>query len=147
MSHVTTVDIHITSLEALKKACENIGLEFKENQTKYKWYGRHVGDYPIPDGYTKADLGKCIHAIGIPGNKRAYEIGVVERRDGKEGFSLMWDFWAGGNGLQEVVGDDCVNLNTEYALEVTKEFAEEGGYSYTEVTLEDGTIEIEMEQY
>jgi hypothetical protein len=147
MSHVATVDVHITNLDALKRACENLGLEFREGQKTYKWYGRHVGDYPIPDGYNKNDLGRCTHAIAIPGNSNAYEIGVVERRDGKEGFTLMWDFWNGGNGLQKIVGNDCNNLNQQYGKEQTIDFANENGYSYSEETLDDGSVEITLDQY
>lgn len=147
MSHVATVDVHITNLDALKKACKNIGLEFREGQKTYKWYGQHVGDYPIPEGYDRNDLGKCVHAIAIPGNSNAYEIGVVERKDGKEGYTLMWDFWAGGNGLQKVVGDDCNNLSHEYAKEQTIEFANENGYTFSEEAQEDGSVELILEQY
>lgn len=130
MSHVTTIDIQVKDLECLKTACTNLGLEFREGQKSYKWYGRHVGDYPLPEGFTHKDLGKCDHAIGVPGNSRAYEIGVVKKGDS---YTMLWDFWQGGFGLQEKVGDGCGELVDQYAQEVAmkeaSEFAQAQGWS------------------
>lgn len=129
MSHVTKIDVQIKDLEALKDACEKIGLEFREGQKKYKWYGRHVGDYPLPEGFKKEDLGKCDHAIGIPGNKNAYEIGVVKQGDS---YTMLWDFWNGGYGLEPVAGKDCENVVDAYTQEVAMneatEFANQNGW-------------------
>lgn len=36
----------------------------------------HVGDYPLPLGFTVKDMGKCHHAVGFPGI--AYEVGIIE---------------------------------------------------------------------
>ena len=120
MSHVAIVDIEIKDFDALARACENLGLKFNEGQKTYRWYGRSVGDYPLPTGFKASDLGHCDHAISIPGNKSAYEIGVCKSREGKKSSILMWDFWNGGYGLQERVGNDCDTLNHEYAKEVAR---------------------------
>lgn len=133
MSHVTTLKIEIKDLAALKDACKKVGLEFREGQGTYKWFGRHVGDYPLPEGFKKGDLGKCDHAIGVKGKKDAYEIGVC-KRDGK--YVLLWDFWQGGYGLQEVAGRDCSNLTTAYtknvAIKEAKKLASSQGYTVSE---------------
>ena len=130
MSHVTTIECEIKDLEALKAACKKAGLEFRENKKTYKWYGRHVGDYPLPEGFKKQDLGKCDHAIGVPGNKNAYEIGVVQQGDK---YTMLWDFWNGGYGLEEKAGHNCENVTDAYAQEVAlKEasaFAQAQGWS------------------
>jgi hypothetical protein len=133
MSHVTTIKAQILDLEVLKAACHDLGLEFREGQQTYRWYGTHVGDYPLPEGFTKNDLGKCLHAIGIPGNKNAYEIGVVVRRDGQPGYTLMWDFWAGGHGLQAVVGNDCKKLVQAYATNKAIKSLKKKGYAVKRV--------------
>ena len=39
MSHVATVEVQITDLDALKAACEKLGLEFVEEKTEFRWYG------------------------------------------------------------------------------------------------------------
>lgn len=118
MSHVALVDIEIKDLAALNKACADLGLEFRGEQKTFKWWGTHVGDYPIPAGFTKEDMGKCDHAIGVANNQDSYEVGVVKRRDGKSGYHLMWDFFGGGKGLQAVVGVNCGKLTQAYAEQV-----------------------------
>jgi hypothetical protein len=115
MSHVTTVNLEVKDLESLKTAAKMLGLEFVENQKTFRWYGHHVGDYPMPKGFKAEDMGRCEHALRIPGNKQAYEVGVVRRRDGKAGYALMWDFWAGGHGLQNAIGNDGNRLKQSYA--------------------------------
>lgn len=127
MSHVAMVDAEILDLDSLMKACDDLGLEFRKGQRTYRWFGQHVGDYPLPKGFSKSDLGKCLHAIAVKGNSNAYEVGIVERRDGKPGYQLMWDFWAGGYGLQGVVGDNCKKLIQAYKVNVTaKALAKKG---------------------
>jgi hypothetical protein len=105
MSHVESIKLNITDLDALEAACKSIGLELSRGQKTYRWWGHSVGDYPIPAGFTANDLGKCEHAIRIPNNNSAYEIGVVKNRDGRDGYTLLWDFYAGGKGMQSMVGD------------------------------------------
>jgi hypothetical protein len=132
MSHVTTIKMEMKDLQALREACEKIGLVFNEGQKTYKWWGYSVGDYPIPKGFTKEDLGKCDHALSVKGDKKAYEIGVVHK-DGK--YVLLWDFYAGGYGLEKVVGKDCCNLTEAYtqavALKEASKFAQAQGWSMT----------------
>ena len=138
MSHVATVDVEVKDLDALAEAARAVGLELIRGQTTYRWYGRHVGDYPLPAGYAKKDLGMCEHALRIPDgpdkHARAYEIGVVRRRDGKPGYALMWDFYSGGFGLEERVGKDCQNLRREYALTVATRAAVARGYQVNKQT-------------
>lgn len=122
MSHVSTIDVVISDLPSLKVACEELGLEFRENQTKYKWYNSYVGDAPLPQGFTEEDLGKCEHAIGVAGNPVAYEVGVVHNKIG-QGFSLMYDSWQGGYGLENMIGKDACKLKQAYASAVAVKIA------------------------
>lgn len=140
MSHVCQIAIQIKDLDALQAACQSLGLEFVTGQSTYKWYMEHVGDFPLPDGFTAEDLGHCQHAIRIPGNDDAYEIGVVKRRDGKPGFTLLWDFWNGGYGLQEKVGQNANKLKQNYAAEVATRQAKREGYRVTREVKPDGRI-------
>lgn len=133
MSHVTTIKTEIKDLAALKEACSKVGLEFREGKETYNWFGRHVGDYPLPKGFSKSDLGRCDHAIGVPGNKKAYEIGVV-KKDGK--YVMLWDFWQGGYGLEKLAGKDCGNLTDAYtktvAMKEATKFAQAQGWTVTQ---------------
>ena len=143
MSHVVCIKQSIKDLGKLKKVVAELGLEWRENQTIYKWYGRYVGDYPLPDGFTKEELGKCLHAFGIPNNKNAYEVGVVQSKTG-EGYSLLYDFWAGGNGLAAVIGKGACDIVQGYAIQVALEAAP-FGWEPTQTKQENGDIVLELE--
>jgi len=123
MSHVAQIKLEINDLQSLKKACSSLGWTWLEGQQTYKWYGSHVGDYPLPEGFTKEDLGKCTHAIRVPG--ASYEVGVVER-NGK--YVLLWDFWQGG-GLQRIMGNNGERLVNEYVKERTMKVLARRGVS------------------
>jgi hypothetical protein len=143
-------------LDALKAAAEKLGLEFRENQKTYKWWGRSVGDYPLPEGFKAEDLGKCDHAICAPNNPGAYEIGVVERKDGEPGQVLLWDFYNNGldyhysgqcKGMVEYVGEGACKLQQEYAVEVAKKYWLAQGWQVTEERKEDGTVTLNAAQF
>lgn len=129
MSHVTAVALEVKDLDCLKAAAKAIGMELVEKKT-FKWYGTHVGDYPLPVGFTKEDMGKCEYALRIPGKPGAYEVGVCKARGDKPGYSLLWDFWGGGYGLQEQIGKQGEKLKQSYAVQVAKKqmqkFARDG---------------------
>ena len=148
MSHVTTLKVQIMDLEVLEAACQKIGLVFKRNQKHYKWYGRFVGDYREA-GTDPKDMGKCDHAIGIPGNNQAYEIGVSQKDDH---YVLRWDFWQGGYGLAAVAGEGCSRLTEAYtqgvAMKEATKFAEAEGYTLTsEWDAETSETVITMRKY
>jgi hypothetical protein len=133
MSHVAIVETIILDLDALKKACQACGLEFKENQTTFRWYGKWMNDYSSNDaayksGYSPQDYGKCIHAIGVPYMPKAYEIGVVQNKNGP-GWVLLWDFYGGGFGLEALAGKDCSKLTAQYNKAVVMQEASNNGLS------------------
>jgi hypothetical protein len=67
-------------------------------------------DYPLPEGMSPDDLGKCDHAIEVP--DCAYDIGVIK----KNGYyQLFWDFWTSG-GLERKLGKDAGKLKQAYAI-------------------------------
>jgi hypothetical protein len=110
LSHIARIELEIKSLEDLKAACNELGLKFNENEQSYKWYGRWVGDAPLPEGIKEEDLGKCDHCIHVPGAQ--YQIGVI-KQDGK--YRLLWDSWKAG-GLEDVLGRNAGLLKQAYAV-------------------------------
>ncbi len=128
MSHVARIELEINDLDTLRAACKRLGLEFVQDQKTYAWWGTHVGDYPLPEGFTAEDLGKCHHAIKVPGAK--YELGVVER-NGK--YTLLWDFYSSG-GLEQVLGKGAGRLRQAYAVERVRREAIRKSYRITETT-------------
>lgn len=133
MSHVATIQAEIKSLRSVKAACKRLGLKFLENQQTYKWYGRHVGDYPIPEGLTIDDMGKCIHAIKVPGAE--YEIGVIRDPMNKKNFKLVWDFW--DKKLPKALGKDAWKLTQAYEIEHAKYTAKLQGKTVREKVMDD----------
>src|ERR1019366_9119844 len=111
LSHVASIRLQITELDALKKACAGLGLEFKENQKTFKWYGTWVNDYNAQDaayrnGIKTQDYGKCTHALSVAGNPDAYEVGLMPNPNGK-GFVPVFDFYgAQGAALAAKIGRD-----------------------------------------
>jgi len=131
ISHVSRIELEIRSLDALIEACNRLGFRFVKNQNTYKWYGRWIGDSPLPDGIRKQDLGKCDHAIKIPDCN--YEIGVVK----KGGiYILLWDSWE--SKLRLAVGNNGGILKQAYTQEAIKQHAKLKGYLVTEKKTEKG---------
>lgn len=141
MSHVITVDLEVKDLDALDLACKDLGLELVQGQKTYKWFGRSVGDYPIPVGFKEQDLGKCEHAIRDPQNKNAYEIGVVRSRTG-EGYQLIYDFYNRGYGMQDKVGARCEKVKQPYAARLAERHWQKKGFRVTTTTLDTGEIVV-----
>jgi hypothetical protein len=131
--------LQVKSLEALKAACARLGLEFREGQQTYAWFGTFVGDAVLPEGFTKEDLGRCSHAISVP--DAAYEIGVVYR-DGA--YRLLWDSWRSG-GLEQALGPDCNRLRQAYGVAAAVLEAQRQGLSCWEEVQEDGAVKLHIQ--
>lgn len=100
MSHITKKKAKISNLSDLQEACDQIGMEFKEGQTTCRYYaGRKE---------------PCTHAIVVPGNTDAYELGVLQEEDGT--FSLLFDSYGGGNGLIDKIGRNADRLMQEVSV-------------------------------
>ena len=95
------------------QVAQGLGMEIKLNQKTHRWFGKHVGDFPIPAGFTKEDMGKCDHALSVLGAPGAYEVGVCQR--GK-GYKLLFDFWGScGRALEKCIGPKGQKLVQGYA--------------------------------
>jgi hypothetical protein len=143
MSHVSTVKLAVKSLTALEAAAKACGAVFQKAST-YKWFGRSVGDYPLPEGFKAHDLGKCIAKISVP--NVGYEIGVAPARK-KSGeiipgeYVLLYDHWGPGQGLvQHFGGRELPRLKQAYAVETVKELARKKGYILNKTVKPDGRV-------
>lgn len=139
MSHLAKIELEINDLTALDKACKRMGFELMKGQKTYKWYGRWVGDSPLPEGVDKSKLGTCDHAIKVPG--ASYEVGVLKKDNGKYG--LLWDYWGAG-GLPEKIGKNGGLLKQAYTLEKAKMESIKKGYFVKEQKL-NGKIQLTVE--
>lgn len=155
MSHVAMVEIEIKDLDVLAAACRRVGLELRRGQTSYHWWGESMGDYPLPPGFAAEDLGHCEHALHIAGEpdvpagtdgmmqfgEYAYEVGVVRRRDGRPGWTLLWDFI--DDRLKGVMGGERASkLRQAYAAEAAIKQARMQGFAVREQQLQDGSMKL-----
>lgn len=136
-------ELEITSLDALEEAAKRIGLELRRGQTTYKWWGHSECDYPIPAGFTEEDLGKCDHAL-VPTKliHLGYEIGVCRRRDGREGFTLLWDFV--DDNLVRTIGQDGGKLKQAYSTVMAIRQARQMGFQVSEHLQANGIVRLEL---
>ncbi len=140
MSHVAKIELEVRDLEALKEAARRLGLEFREGQKTYRWWGTHLAGYPIPQGFTAEDLGRCDHALRAPGREDAFEVGVAFR-DGR--YHLLWDFYGTrGAPMQKAIGPNGGKLRQAYAIAEAKIAARKKGYSCVERTLPNGSVQL-----
>ena len=140
MSHITRIEISVKDLQALKQACKDLGLEFVDGQTHYRWFSRFMGDTELPQGMKESDLGKCHHAIRIPNDSTAYELGVRKQKDGS--YQLVYDYWQGGFGLENVIGKGAQKLVQSYAAAVTTNLYKKQGFRVTKSVTKDGAIRL-----
>lgn len=100
-------------VKALKTAAEMLGFEVI-NTNVYNWYGRVVGDYPMPAGMKQEDLGKNAKFVLRHKDGNGYDIGIIEDPNNPGCYVPIYDFWEGG-GLGKYVGDP---IETEDGLKL-----------------------------
>lgn len=97
MSHVDRIDLEILDMEAAALAAKELGGTLVKQST-YAWWGTSVGDYPIPEGFTASDLGKCEYAIKVPGTE--WEIGLAKAK-GQQHYTMLFDFYGSSGAVLE----------------------------------------------
>ena len=127
MSHIAKVDleVRVSQLDCLEKAAKHLGVELVRDQKTFKHFA----------GRTSS----CTHAIRVPGNNKAYEVGVILSGTGQT-YSLQWDQWASGFGMVDKVGKDAMKLKQEYAVQVAMKHARAQGYQVSRQTKQDGSV-------
>ena len=133
MSHVATVELEVRDLDALAEAAKRCGLELVRDQKTYRWYG--------------GQQNPCDHTIRIPDAREgkrlgAYEVGVIRRTDGRPGYVLEYDPWAGGKGLEELTGPKCGRLKQAYGVAVATQQARRQGFAVREQPLPNGSVKL-----
>jgi hypothetical protein len=120
MSHNEVIELEVTDLKTLAMTAKRLGGELKLNQKTYKWFGRNVGDYPLPEGIKESDLGKCEHKIHFPGIN--YEVGVIKSKTQAGAYSLLWDFFDSSL-KRKMGGEKAIAFIQNYTMEKTKQAA------------------------
>jgi hypothetical protein len=139
MSHVVAIQTELTDLQAIAATCRELGLTLKLGQKTFQWWGRSVGDYPLPEGQTKESLGQCDHAIGVPGT--TWEIGLVKSGNG---YKLCFDFFGhkGRPILEAIGGEKGGKFLQAYGLNKATIEARRLGHNVSRVPGKNGAINL-----
>ena len=132
MSHFTKCALKMTNLQAIKKALEDMQLQF-----------------------TEAEQGQSVNVRGYRGDKLQaaisvdmgrYDVGVVDNQDGT--FDITADWW-GVETTKGVSEDEFKHqLSQRYQYHNVKQACEEKGYSVEEETNEeDGSIRLVVRKW
>ncbi len=125
MSHVARIAVDVKSLADLEAAAQALGLKLECGVKTYNSYQRGL---------------PCDHKITDPNNPHAYEIGVLARKDGKPGFDLMFDEFAGGQGMVAKIGAGAHRLKQEYSASVATSYYRKRGFRVSRTVKEDGRL-------
>lgn len=140
MSHVDTHRLNIKDLNMMPAVAEALGGEYTECST-YRWWGRHVGDHPLPQGFTVDDMGKCVGKISFPGCD--WDVGIVPSRTNPGEYDAIYDFYGHqGKKLTEHVGPNCEKIKQQYSIAAVKATLARRGMKFTETKLADGTLRL-----
>lgn len=140
MSHVVAIKTVLNDLESIKAACKELGLVFVEGKKTYAWYGHSAGDYPLPEGFTKEDLGKCEHVIQVPG--AGYEIGLARAKNG-QGWVVLFDFWGPGRPIIDKLGGEKLpKFFQSYNVNKTEHEMKKRGYQTQRQVAKNGAVNV-----
>lgn len=148
MSHVSYIDLEVNDLDALERAASSCGLELVRNQTTIRWYGRWVRDYHGDDaaykhGVSPDQYGHCTHALRIPDNKDAYEVGILDNGDGT--YKIYFDHWGPGKAIVDKIGRNGEKLKQQYVKAKAIQALQKKGFSLkSEENLDSGTLKVTM---
>ena len=114
MSHNEVIELEVDDLKTLANTAKRLGGQLMLNEKTYKWFGRNVGDYPLPEGIAVSDLGKCEHKIKFPGIN--YEVGVIKSKTSRGAYSLLWDFFD-SKLKNKMGGEKAIDFIQHYTME------------------------------
>jgi len=149
MSHVTTGEMCITNLDYAEEAAKKLGGRLVRGQTTFKWYGKWLNDWndkraAVNRGINPKTFGQCAHAIVMEdGAKGSYEVGLVEREDGK-GFDAIYDVFGPGIQLEKKFGKGLGKLKTEIGVVTAMKTYGRMGYQVKEGTNKRGERQVKI---
>ena len=132
MSHFTKCEMKMTNLQALKKALEELGLQYSEEK---------AGQGAVVRGF-RGDTLKAAMSIDMG----KYDIGVIANADGT--YDLTADWWGveTTKGVSEAEFKE--QLGQKYQYHNVKMACEEKGYAVEEeVNEEDGSIRLVVRKW
>ena len=136
MSHYLKGKTGITNLDAVRRACEKVGLSVREGSRTPRGYATiHPG---WGDSLFEQQVrGKCDLVVGVR-DRTSYEIGFAKQNDGT--YTMHYDDYCGGEGLMDKVGPRADRFYQEITAADFELATEAAGYSYTREEQNDGRI-------
>lgn len=131
MSHISTLAVRITSVDALAQACRELGVELRRDQHHFTTFA--------------GQQSRCDMAIVDPANRKAYEIGLVAveaKGDKPAGWEMQVDHWGQGGGLYAKLGERFGLLLQRYGIAAAEHKATADGWQSHRETLPDGSIRL-----
>ena len=120
MSHFTTIKTQIKDVQALRSACQELGLSLLQNAEARGYYTNTTqGDYVIK-------------------LKGPYDVAVNQQKDGS--FGLTADFWEGH--VEKEVGKNYGRLMQLYAVHKATQEARKKGHLTRRSQQHDGSIKL-----
>lgn len=138
MPAIHTLDLALMDLRALRAVCRRHGWEFYAGQRRYRWFGRHLAHQPLPAGIAPEQLGRCDHAIAVPGC--LYEIGLLDRGTH---YLPLWDDDPDG-GLDSALGERGSVLWQAYVSEVVRRAAARRWHIHSQLRDGRGTLRLRV---
>jgi hypothetical protein len=120
MSHFTTINTQIKDVEALRAACQELGLSLLQNTTARGYYENKIkGDFVIR-------------------LKGPYDIAINKQPDGSFGFTA--DLWAGH--VEQEIGKNCGRLLQLYGVHKAMREARRKGLLVKRSPQQNGAIKL-----
>jgi len=146
MSHVVSIKAELRDLAAVKAACLELGLKFKENQKTIRWFGRWVDDYDRDNAAYKLGIkpdqyGTSDHAIEVPGC--GYDIGLLQNPE-TGGYKLYFDFYGQGRQIQQVIGTNGQKFLQIYSAHKLTMESKKKGWLVNRQHQTNGDIKLEI---
>jgi hypothetical protein len=144
MSHIASVQLFVTDLDALEAVADRLGFDLVRGATNYQWYGRFMNDSQLAPGHDPKTFGTCEHKLRLKNAQSGdYEIGLVRRVDGGQGWELLYDNWSTyGARLHAKAGNNLSKLKDELAAEVSTRQLQKQGYRVRRTVTPQGQIQL-----
>lgn len=127
MSHMSTFQTKMDSLDCIKQACQALGLTFKEHQKTAEFYA----------GKTES----CDHAIGMPNTR--YEVGLVEEPD--RTYSMKIDHY--DRNVEKAIGRNGSKIVVEHNIAKATRAVGGMGTVTSIARLENGAVVMKIRGY
>lgn len=151
MSHISTVRILITDLDAMERAAADRGMRLNRQATTFRaYYGEKDGmqaaiEVLNPENHRCYSVGLRAMTFEEVSDVHGLEVANAMREAGKTVYEAKYDAWQGGYGLLEHTGTNLGALLQRYGYHATMNEARALGMTVETEQLADGTIRMWME--